>query len=155
MKAALAALFVLTSSPLYAQEFPDGPGKDVTLKLCSNCHEAAQAASLRLDRAGWQDIITDMMAQGLEATPEELAQALEYLATSFAPAPESESAKKLNINTATAVELESVLGLLRKESAAVIAYREKNGKFKSIDALKKIPGVDFKKIEAKRDSLAL
>ena len=150
MKSALAVLLVLGGSSLYAQGLPDGPGKDVTVKLCGNCHEAAQVAAHPADRSGWESIINDMIAQGFEASPEELRQVLDYLAAAFPPV---EAARGLNINTATNVELESVLGLLRKESAALIAYREKNGKFKSIAALKKIPGVDFKKIEARKDIL--
>jgi len=46
-----------------------------------------------------------------------------------------------------------VLLLLRKEAAAVIAYREKNGLFKSVDDLKKVPGIDPQKIEAQKDRL--
>ena len=52
------------------------------------------------------------------------------------------------MNTATSVQLESVLELLRRESAAFIEYREKVKGFKSLDDMKNIPGVPFKKIEA-------
>ena len=57
-------------------------------------------------------------------------------------------------NTATAVELESVAGLLRKESAALIAHREKNGPCKKLEDLKKVAGLDYKKIEARKERLA-
>ena len=50
---------------------------------------------------------------------------------------------------------QSVLSLLRKEAAAVIAYRDKVGGFKTIDDLKSVPGVDFKKIEAGKDRILL
>ena len=39
------------------------------------------------------------------------------------------------------------------EAAAVIQYREKNGPFKSLADLKKVPGIDSAKIEAKKDSI--
>jgi competence protein ComEA len=35
----------------------------------------------------------------------------------------------------------------------VIEYRTKNGNFKSLEDLKKIPGVPFAKFEAKKDRL--
>jgi len=35
-----------------------------------------------------------------------------------------------------------------------VHYREQNGKFQSFDDLKKVSGLDLKKIEAKRDRLA-
>jgi competence protein ComEA len=36
----------------------------------------------------------------------------------------------------------------------VLAYRAKNGNFKSIDDLKKVPGIDPAYIESKKDRLA-
>ena len=61
---------------------------------------------------------------------------------------------KLNMNRATSIELESVLSLLRKEAAAVIAYRDKVGGFKSIDDLKEgARGRLSKKIEAGKDRI--
>ena len=52
---------------------------------------------------------------------------------------------------ATNIELESVAGLTRKEAAAVLAYLDKVGVCKSLDELKKVAGLDYKKIEARKD----
>lgn len=57
------------------------------------------------------------------------------------------------MNKARAIELESGLSLKRSQAAVIIQYRAKNGPFKSIEDLKKIPGVDVEKIEAKKDRL--
>ena len=46
-----------------------------------------------------------------------------------------------------------MVSLLRREAAAVIAYRDKVGGFKSIDDLRKVPGVDFKKFDAAKDRI--
>ena len=43
--------------------------------------------------------------------------------------------------------------MLCSQAAALIAHREKNGKFKSIADLKKIPGIDAAKFDAKKDRL--
>ena len=59
--------------------------------------------------------------------------------------------RPLNINRATNIELESVAGLTRKEAAAVLAYLDKVGVCKSLDELKKVPGLDYKKIESRKD----
>jgi competence protein ComEA len=40
-----------------------------------------------------------------------------------------------------------------QEAAAIIEYRAKNGPFKSIEDLKKVPGIDAAKIEARKDRL--
>ena len=45
--------------------------------------------------------------------------------------------------------------LRRSQAAAIIEYRTKNGNFKSIDDLKKVPGIDPAKIDAKKDRLTL
>jgi competence protein ComEA len=60
----------------------------------------------------------------------------------------------VNINTAKAIELESALGLRRSQASALIAYRNENGPFKAIEDLKKIPQLDFAKIEANTDRIA-
>ena len=43
--------------------------------------------------------------------------------------------------------------MLRKESAALIAYRTKHGPCKALDDLKDVPGIDFRKIAKRRDRL--
>jgi competence protein ComEA len=60
----------------------------------------------------------------------------------------------VNVNKATAPQLASGMGLTDTEAAAVVDYRKKNGDFKTIDDLKKVPEVDAKKLDAKKDRLA-
>ena len=60
----------------------------------------------------------------------------------------------VNVNKATSAQLQSGLGLTAAEADAVIAYRKKNGDFKTIDDLKKVPDLDVKKVDAKKDHLA-
>jgi competence ComEA-like helix-hairpin-helix protein len=147
----LAAASGLPGSVLAAQTvLPDAPGKDVTVKVCASCHAAETVASVRHTPEGWRDVIAKMVAAGAEGTEQELETVFQYLSTQF-PA---EAQKALNLNTATAIELESVAGLLRKEAAAVIAHREKNGPCKKLEDLKKIAGLDYKKIEARKERLA-
>jgi competence protein ComEA len=146
--ATAAALAV--AAPAAAQvQLPDGPGKEQMVKICGVCHEPQRAASIRLTREGWEQTIGDMIARGAKGSDDDFKAILDYLSTNFL----GEASRPLNVNTATSVELESVLLLLRKEAAAVIAYREKNGPFKNIDELKKVPGIDAKKIETQKDRL--
>ena len=141
----LAILLVL-STPAFAQ-LPDGAGKDALLKVCGSCHQAERSASVRLTREGWEEVIADMIKRGAKGTDEEFGAVLEYLATHFL----GEAPRPLNINRATNIELESVAGLTRKEAAAVLAYLDKVGVCKSLDELKKVPGLDYKKIESRKD----
>ena len=144
------ALLMVSSHGASAQaQLPEGPGKDAVVRMCGTCHPVERAASVRLTREGWQDTIGKMMTLGAKGTDEDTKAVLEYLATHF----KGEAGKPLNLNTATSIDLESITMFLRKESAAWIAYRTKNGPCKTIDDLKKVAGVDFKKIEERRERL--
>jgi competence protein ComEA len=135
--------------PASAQGLPDGPGKAELQKVCGLCHQAERAAAVRLTKEGWEGVITDMIARGARGTDEEFAAILDYLTKNFL----GEAARPLNINKATNIELESVAGLTRKEAAALVEWRQKPNVCKSLDDLKKVPGVDYKKIEARKDFL--
>jgi len=141
-------LLSLASTNLYAQ-LPEGPGREETERLCKGCHELERSVSRRQDREGWQATINKMVAFGTKGTDKELASIVEYLSKHY-PA---EELPAVNVNQAPAIELESRLSLRRSQAAAIIAYRTKNGKFKSIEDLKKVPGVDTEKIEAKKDRI--
>jgi competence ComEA-like helix-hairpin-helix protein len=132
-----------------AATMPAGESRELTIRVCAACHEPQRVGSLRLTREGWQDVVAKMVGLGARATDTELAQITDYLATNY----KGEAPKPLNLNSAPAVELESVVGLLRKEAAAWIAYRSKNGPCTKLDDLKKVPGVPFKKIDERRDRL--
>ena len=152
MRLALALVVVTlgTVLPAAAQgPFPDGPGKDVTVRMCGTCHPAERSAAVRLTRNGWQGLIAKMTALGAQGTDADRGAVLDYLAANF----KGDAPKPVNLNTAPAIDLESVAGMLRKEAAALIAYRTKHGPCKALDDLKGVPGIDFHKIARRRDRL--
>jgi len=151
MRGALVVVALLAGAARAAAQdsLPDGPGKDVTVRVCGACHSPARSAAVRLTRGGWQDVIAKMVPLGAKGSDAELAAVLDYLSANF----KGDAPKPINMNTAPAIDLESVAGLLRKEAAALIAYRTKHGPCKTLPDLKKIPGVDFRKIERRRDRL--
>jgi competence protein ComEA len=144
----LSAATFFSASAL-AQLAP-GAGHDETVKVCGKCHAAEQAASLHQSRTGWEETIAKMVSMGSEGTDEEYEAILSYLVKNYGP----EAAKPINVNKATPVELEAGLSLTRAESNAVVQYRTDKGDFKSLDDLKLVPGLDFKKVEAKKARLA-
>ena len=146
----MIALLFSGGATAFAQgQLPEGPGKAETVKVCGVCHEPLRAASVRLTRDGWQDLIAKMISLGAKGSDEDLEKVLDYLSSNF----KGDAPKPLNMNSATAVDLESVAAMLRKEAAAWIDYRSKKGGCKTLDDLKKVPGVDFKKIDERRDRL--
>jgi competence protein ComEA len=132
-----------------AKTMPEGPNRELTVRVCAACHEPQRAASVRLTREGWQEVVTKMVGLGAKGTDEEFAKVTDYLAEHF----KGEAARPINMNTASAVDLEAVAGLLRKEAALWIKYRNDERPCKSIDDLKKVPGFPFQKVDTKRDRL--
>jgi competence ComEA-like helix-hairpin-helix protein len=60
----------------------------------------------------------------------------------------------LDINSATAEQLDQGMAKIGKvKAAAIVADREKNGKFKSIDDLSRVKGISAKIIEANKDKI--
>jgi len=146
---AQARTFTPEEMAAFRTSLPEGPARDLTIRVCAQCHEPNRAAALRLTREGWEGVVQKMTGLGAQATQAELAQITDYLSENF----KGEAPKPINMNTASSVELESVAALLRKEAALWIAYRNKNGPCKTLDDLKKVAGLPFKKIDDRRDRL--
>ena len=146
---AFVCLIALTRPALAQDTLPDGPGKAETVSVCSQCHEAQKSASVKLTRKGWTDTIDKMKALGAQGTDQEFQAILEYLSTHF----KGEVDQALDMNSAEAIDLESVLQLLRKESAAFLQFRSKRGPFTSLADLKDLDPPILKKIEAKKDRI--
>ena len=130
-------------------ELPAGPGKATLLKVCSTCHSPDNVIANGQDRAGWESTITKMAGFGAVGTDDEFTEILDYLTKNFPP-----PTAPVNVNKATAAQMQSGLGLTAAEADSITKYREKNGDFKTIDDLKKVPDVDGKKLDAKKDRLA-
>lgn len=60
---------------------------------------------------------------------------------------EDNTSGKININTATQNQLESLSGIGEKTASKIIEYREANGKFKEIEDIKNVSGIGNEKFE--------
>jgi competence protein ComEA len=136
------------ASAAWAQ-LPEGPGKDLLVKICGNCHGADVVTGYSQSKEAWTDTISKMIEQGAEGTDEQFNTILAYLVKNFGPNPPA----PVNVNKATAAEMQTQLELTDKEAAAIVSYRTDKGAFKAIDDLKKVPDLDYKKIEAKKDRI--
>ncbi|MFQ2908542.1 ComEA family DNA-binding protein [Aeromonas allosaccharophila] len=73
--------------------------------------------------------------------------------TTTAAAAAAKEDGKLNINTATLAELTSLKGIGDKKAQAIVDYREKQGKFTSVDQLADVNGIGPATLEANRDMI--
>jgi cytochrome c5 len=99
MAAAAAALCLGVVGPVLAQApedlLPAGPGKDVVVRVCTACHEAAQFAYARHTPEEWDNEIAKMQSAGAEMTAEEQLAISAYLAKNLpTPAPAAPSDPK-------------------------------------------------------------
>lgn len=60
---------------------------------------------------------------------------------------------KIDLNTASAAQLQELHGVGVKTAAAIVAYREAHGAFKSVDDLTDVKGIGKKKLSKIEDSL--
>ena len=68
-----------------AARMPDGPGKALTVRTCSDCHSLARVVAQHQTMAQWQDTLSAMEDNGLSVTPEELKTILGYLSQHYGP----------------------------------------------------------------------
>jgi competence protein ComEA len=140
----------------HSTELPPGAGRDTVMRVCSKCHSPNILVANPRDRQGWEDTITKMSGLGAMATDDEFTEILEYLAKNVTPTSTAAPAAtgKVNINKASSAEIVTGLDLTAKDADAVVAYRTKNGDFKTLDDLKKVPELDAKKLDDSKDKVA-
>jgi competence protein ComEA len=147
----LRNLMILTAiivAPMWAQDLPDGAGKDTTVRICTGCHGAEMFAGSHKSSNDWDQTITTMTEKGLSINDADYATVLDYLSKSLGPTP-----PKVNINKASSADLARVLAITAAQADAIIAYRTKNGDFKDLDGVKKVAGIDATAIDAKKDNI--
>lgn len=141
------------------EPLPEGKGKGLVESMCLSCHGLDTVTQTKRTSEEWQTVVDEMVSNGAPLLPREVETVVQYLAEHFAPTASTSSSAKgsdktaIPVNTATAKDLESALGLSAKEAAAMVDYREKHGKFQNWDDLKKVPDLDVKKMESAKERL--
>ena len=149
MRCYLLAVCSLWVIPLIAaDDLPPGAGSVVAAKSCTVCHGVDHIRQRRLAQDDWADVVDDMIERGAKLSDQEKETIVVYLGQNFGPN------SKLLVNSAPLGEWKAVAGLTVTEARAVMEYRRQNGDFHEIGDLLKVPGVDPKKIETKKDLFA-
>jgi len=93
-KIILAVLFIILpvlipyaarAQPAKPIGFPDAPGRDLTLRLCFQCHGDGMWRDHRQDRRGWEGVLYRMVGRGALWTEGEINIMAGYLATFYGP----------------------------------------------------------------------
>ena len=123
---------------------PKAPAKKIVEKVCAACHDVGTATGERHSKAGWNTVIDAMANRGARATDQEFDAIADYLAKYFGG---------VNVNQAPPDEIAKTLEIDSKMAEAIVKYRAANGEFKDLDGLKKVPGIDAKVIEDRKDRI--
>jgi competence ComEA-like helix-hairpin-helix protein len=135
-----AATAAPTSSE--AGALPPGEGRESVLKMCSGCHGLPTAVARRRTRAEWQGMVEAMSGLGAPGDAADISSTVEYLAWRFG---------RVNVNIASARELQRVLELSASDAAAIVEYRAHTGRLASADDFRRVPGIDVARIQKRMD----
>ncbi len=138
------ALLIATISAAVQDRFPEGPGKAELLKVCSECHEAETVFAHPQTAGAWSGTLEKMGQLGTEATDNEWRLLEQYIDAQLAMIP---------VNAAMSDELQRTFEIDAPAAQAIVKYRQEKGKFKSIDDVKKVSGLDAAKVDARKDRL--
>jgi len=121
-----------------------GPGVDVFQRTCVLCHTPDRIVANRKSRTEWDEVIDKMITRGAQVNDDNYGTIEEYLLRNYG---------RVNVNKAPKDDLVLVAGVTPAEADAIVKARTDNGPLADFAALAKVPGLDAKKLEDKKDAL--
>src|SRR6266851_2434487 len=132
---AIAASTVCTAGVM-AQDPPRKPSA-LLQEACSACHGLNRLETAK-NRSDWKDTVERMVFNGADVKPEEMNSLVGFLVRFYG--------ESVDINKATAQQLQDELDMTPAEAEAVVKSRSENGNFKTYADVQKIKGLDAKRI---------
>ena len=81
-----AAAVAAVVAPAFAQNLPNGNGRDVVQMICTGCHDLSPiTGSGGFSRRDWEMVVMSMIDMGAAIRPEDVTVIVNYLAASFPP----------------------------------------------------------------------
>src|SRR5258708_1088213 len=77
------SFFLISATPVFAQDLPDSPGKDVVVKLCTSCHDADNFTTKKHTKKEWKSVVDTMIGYGAEITDEQAEIITTYLTKNY------------------------------------------------------------------------
>ena len=111
--------------------------------VCGSCHPLTMVDGLRTE-SEWLQEIEQMVKIGAKGTDEQFERVVRVLLRTLT---------KVNINSATAPEIAPVLDITDVTAEALVKYRTEHGSFRTLEDLKKVPGVDAAKLNARKERI--
>jgi competence protein ComEA len=109
--------------------------------VCGACHTPGMVSDIRTE-GEWKETVERMVSLGAKGSGEQMEAVMRVLLRTLT---------KVNVNTATAAQLPLVLDISEAAAQAVVRYRARHGNLKTLDDLKRVPGINAAKIDARKD----
>jgi len=138
------------AKPAAPSVMPEGEVKQVILKMCVGCHQPDHFTKYHHTRDEWQAILA-RMGQRANASSQDADIIFNYLSANY---PKIEDATKVNVNKASARDIEARLGFTTKEAETIVQYRNDHGDFRDWGEMLVIYGVDGKKVDAAHERMS-
>lgn len=136
----LALLFSpLLLVPVSGQGLPAGDGLATVENVCGSCHGADIVIGSQGSRALWEETVNAMRDRGAYGSEADFETVINYLAKYFG--------NPVNVNTASAEDLEKQFQIPTEQAAAIVKYRTDNGEFKAWEDFVMVPGLDKEDFE--------
>lgn len=137
--AALARADAAATSQAQVEALPDAPGKALVEQVCATCHGVDLLVPSSRTASQWRDTMGAMKTAGAKASDDEWRTVTEYIMGNLA---------FLNVNKATVDDIRLVFAVPDKIAQAIVAARDTQGGFKTIEDVKQVPDLDLKRVEA-------
>jgi competence protein ComEA len=136
----VAALFNVAWAADVAPPAPDLAREARSVQaVCARCHNLQIVMDTPMSYDAWHDTVQTMVDRGASGTDEQFDDIMDYLHRTMTT---------IDVNTAHADELETVLNVPERVAQAIIARRSTQ-KFTGLADLKSVPGVVATTVDAK------
>ena len=125
------------------QQFSDAAESTIE-RVCVACHPFENIVKTRRTVREWNDQVITMKGRGAPGTDADFATIKKYLTRWYGIVP---------VNTASAEDLTSVLGVPASVASAIVEYRKAHGNFTDLASLEKVDGVDKAKLEEQPEAV--
>lgn len=124
--------------------YPPGAGRDVVIRVCTDCHAVTDITRRRESRRRWGVIVDEMANHGASFNDADFEAMVAYLSVTFG--------RPIKVNTAPAAVLAAALDISDDAADAIVKYRATNGPFKDWKAVTAVPGLDRARVEEQRNN---
>jgi cytochrome c5 len=80
-----ATLAVATMAFAAVQDLPEGDGKKILQNSCTACHGLDGVVKLKLDKSGWEGLVSSMVSNGAQVDSKDFPVLVDYLVKNFGP----------------------------------------------------------------------